>query len=157
MRGVLNSDLVLGVATYGRTTTRLRTARKPRTREEWIRVEAFAPVVEPGLVRRARALGGAKPGTWVSDRVLIARLRKLFVQHGRLSFCLIAKAKGVPQPRTYANRFGNLDTAYDLVGYTKDKRVRVRRPTLQTPNPVLLADLKACFDRHGHQRQPDRG
>lgn len=58
----------------------------------------------------------------VSNDDLLARLRTLYEQHGRLSGPLITASTDVPSVETYRARFGSLFSAYRLVGFEPEPR-----------------------------------
>lgn len=66
---------------------------------------------------RIRAQRGRR---YTADQVLLDGLRELLEKHGRLSRKIIEASAGVPTRGTLVRRFGSLQRAYELVGYTPE-------------------------------------
>lgn len=68
-------------------------------------------------VLRDRNLGRGPHRQIYADDELLAGLRRLLEERGRLTEGLIDAAPDMPSARTYANRFGGLTGAYRRIGY----------------------------------------
>ena len=53
----------------------------------------------------------------LSDEELLAHLKRLYERCGYISGLIINQAEEMPKAANYAQRFGNLHRAYDLVGF----------------------------------------
>ena len=74
-----------------------------------------------------------------SDEEMLKALRRLLKQHGTLSRPIIDGTKGVASSSTYTARFGSMDQAYQLIGFTPP---RARgRPTLRGMSNAQMLDL----------------
>jgi hypothetical protein len=78
-----------------------------------------------------------------TDEELLADLRSVLAETGRLSHILIARDPRLASPRTYAARFGGLGGAYARVGY------------MPTGVQAHLTQRIACF-RHPRRPSPSR-
>lgn len=71
-----------------------------------------------GYTAEGRGAGGLSNRTKsISDDVLLADLRQLLKERGRLTARMIDAVEGVPASGTYRRRFGSLARAYRLIGY----------------------------------------
>lgn len=108
-KGNLSEDIIN--AAPGTPTSSTYRKRFGRLSEAY-RLIGFAP--------RANSLRGKSEATRLtSDEELLASLRKLLRDHGRLSAKIIQKSRRVPSPPTYCRRFGSLPRTYELIGYSR--------------------------------------
>lgn len=77
-----------------------------------------------------------------SDEELLVKLKNLFNKHGYLSTTLIAHSPNMPCRDTYSRRFGSIQKAYELVGYTKEKSL--------IPKHVMLDQLIKLLKRKNY-------
>ena len=72
-----------------------------------------------GFKPRANSQRGRSGATRrASNEELLASLRGLLRQRGRLNTAIIAKSRRVPSFQTYYRRFGSLTRVYELIGYS---------------------------------------
>jgi hypothetical protein len=80
-----------------------------------------------GSIRQAYQLIGFTPSRLTrrwrrpvnpSQEEMLAALRRLLQEHGRLSRSIINEAEGTPSVYSYVERFGSLLNAYDRIGYS---------------------------------------
>jgi hypothetical protein len=87
----------------------------------WVRKDnAF-----PALVGHDQFIQAAKIIEFRSRRYteseMIEKLRALFLKEGKLSGILIDEMEGMPSSSIYRSRFGGLQRAYSIVGYTPER------------------------------------
>jgi DNA invertase Pin-like site-specific DNA recombinase len=98
---------------------------------------------------RIRPHRGPRP----SDDEMLERLRRLLRLRGDLSQSIIAESTIVPSRTAYVSRFGSLQRAYELIGFTPDPhRSFSPRPHGLTDNQ-LLEELRKKVRDHGHVSQ----
>ena len=117
---LLTNEKYIGNNVYHRTSFKLKRKHVQNPREMWIRVEgAFPAVVTPEEFLRVQEIILSRAKRYTDDEML-ARLRELLAQHGRLSGLLIDEADNAPSSAAFRHRFGTLVRAYQLIGYTPD-------------------------------------
>jgi DNA invertase Pin-like site-specific DNA recombinase len=147
--GVIYRDWVLGMVTFNRTSTRLKERWVQNPREEWVQVQVFPPLVDPAIVKAARATSPHGQAAILDNRKLLRDLRRLKEKHGRITYALIKKEPYMAHPNTYKKHFGSLDAAYRLVGLNREEWTRIRRPAIHIKRSTLLAGLRHCYETNG--------
>jgi hypothetical protein len=84
----------------------------------------------------------------LSDRELLAGLRRLWRNKGRLSLKIIGASPEVPSYKTFVSRFGCLSRAYALIGYPLQRRLRMK--SFHLSNKEMLERLRGLLDKHGY-------
>lgn len=127
VQNVLTNPIYSGRQVFGKTLQRLGQPRSRRPSSEW--------VIAPSATESIPAETQARAATLIANRMvmlgdadMLSRLKALARRRGRLSSALIKAAPGLPCPATYANRFGSLRTAYELIGYDFEAERAKRRP-----------------------------
>lgn len=116
VKNVLTNPLYTGLLAFGRTEKPLGGALRRRPPEEWtIARSDTAAVSAKDQAAAARLI--AQRMVMLGDEQMLERLRALLAKERRLSSAIIKAAEGLPCPATYANRFGSLSAAYELIGY----------------------------------------
>ena len=138
---ILRNEKYVGVNVVGRTLSTVgKRVRQPR--EAWIKAHgAFEALVSQELFDSAQRTRRWRSPPATNEQ-LIALLREVLADHGRLSFEVIRKDPRTPYPTTYVARFGSLGAVYKLVGYDARRqqqlamdRARLHRPHLhRTPS-----------------------
>jgi DNA invertase Pin-like site-specific DNA recombinase len=122
IRNIISNELCIGQMTYNLTTTKLQSPPQKNPKELWTRVSVFEPIVPVTQFTKAQELRGrCKKGCW-SDERIIASLRGLLAEKGRISQILINGLKDGPSADTVVNHFGSLTAAYKVVGYEPPDR-----------------------------------
>ncbi|HSH94826.1 MAG TPA: hypothetical protein VK968_11820, partial [Roseimicrobium sp.] len=78
---------------------------------------AFPSVVDPSVFEKAKEIILARAKRY-SDEEMLASLKALWSQHGRVSGLLIDEQENMPSSAAFRSRFGTLLRAYQLIGYT---------------------------------------
>jgi DNA invertase Pin-like site-specific DNA recombinase len=114
---ILQNPAYAGSYVWGTTSQRLsrNTIRNPPN--QWIRCDkAFPPIIDWETFAKVQEIYSRD--TLYTDEQLLDGLRGLLEKRGRLSDKVILRARDVPSPMTYKRRFGSLNRAYQLIGYT---------------------------------------
>jgi DNA invertase Pin-like site-specific DNA recombinase len=154
---VLTHEKYIGNNVYHRTSCKLKRKHVRNPPEMWVRADgAFQGIVDPALFHRAREIILARARRF-SDEELLAQLRSIFAQHGRLSGLLIDEQPDLPSSAVFRARFGSLVRAYQLVGYTPAvdySYVEINRQ-LREKHPDLVATVIAGLRAHGAEVEQD--
>lgn len=136
---VLTNEKYIGNNIYHRTSFKLKRKHVVNPPEKWIRADgAFTGIVEPELFFKAREIILARSQKLTNDEML-AKLRALLGERGRISGILIDETEGFPSSTAYRHRFGSLVAAYRLIGYhpaidyafiEANRRLRERHPQI---------------------------
>ena len=144
---VLTSPKYAGCHIYGRTSVRLSTPRVKLPSSEWVLTPAaFKPLVDPSLFSEAQKILQERTFNR-SDEELLGALRALLASEGRLSRRVLKNSPQVPSPSTYLYRFGSLQRAYELIGYSnpEDFGPLDRRRKTQALRDKLITLIGAKF------------
>lgn len=128
VKNVLTHPKYAGINQYGRFSTKLYTPRTENPRSQWsFTPEAFEPVVEPSIFKRAQEIMATFTRN-KSDETILEILRRILATEGRLNMDLIERTPEAPSMSTIRSRFGSISRAYKLVGYDRnDGYTRVGR------------------------------
>jgi DNA invertase Pin-like site-specific DNA recombinase len=144
---VLTAPKYTGCHVYGRTSVRLSTPRVKLPRSEWVLAPgAFEPLIDPWLFSEAQSILQDRTLN-KSDEELLDALRTLLASEGRLSRRVVRESAELPSPSTYLYRFGTLQRAYELIGYSNPEDfgpLDLRRRT-QALRDKLIARIAAMF------------
>jgi DNA invertase Pin-like site-specific DNA recombinase len=134
VRSVLRNEAHAGVLVAGKQRYHLNRRRGNVPSGQWRRKPRAIPaVVSRAVWAKAATLLDQGRRRYVSDEVLLADLRALHRQHGRLSAELI-DAGGGYVASLYKVRFGSLTEAYIRAGFGQSESER--RAKLRAPRPV---------------------
>ncbi len=117
---LLTNEKYIGNNVYHRTSFKLKRKHVQNPPDMWIRVKgAFPAIITPEEFLRAQEIILSRAKRY-SDDEMLARLRELLAQHGKLSGLLIDEAENAPSSAAFRDRFGSLVQAYQLIGYTPE-------------------------------------
>ena len=117
VKDVLTNPKYNGCNVWGRSAAKLRTLQRPTNPEQWVVMPgAFRPIVDQRTFDRVQA-AHPKRNLPIPDQEMLAKLRRLYARVGKLSVAVLKKSRGVPCPQTYANHFGSVRRACELIGY----------------------------------------
>ena len=120
--GVLRREAYAGVHVHGRSSCRLRRRRKT-PKAAWLRVVgAWPAIVTPARFAAAQDLLARRYRR--SEDILLAELRALLAERGRIDTGLIDACPGMASAGAYIRRFGSLKRAYALIGYEPQRRAQ---------------------------------
>jgi DNA invertase Pin-like site-specific DNA recombinase len=146
---VLTQPKYAGFHVYGRTTSRLCTPTVKLPKSDWlVLAHAFEPIVDHSTFLEAQQILQSRTINQ-SDEELLAALKRLLVQEGRLSLKLVQDSLDLPSPSTYRLRFGSLRKAYELIGYGRADQfgpIDLRRRT-QALREELIARILSLFPK----------
>lgn len=136
---ILTNEKYIGNNLYHRTSFKLKQRHVENPPEQWVRCEgAFEAIIKPSQFLHARDMILARSQKLTDDEML-AKLRGLLEQHGRISGILIDEMEDFPSSSAYRNRFGSLVAVYQLIGYDPhidysfievNRRLRKQRPDI---------------------------
>lgn len=155
IRRLLTCEKYIGSYVYNRNSGKLKRKRRPNPPEQWVRCDnAFEAVVDPTIFEKARRIFAKRPARlnhiWPSDEDILARLKALWLEKGKLSCAIIDYADDMPHSALYRIRFGSMRRALELIGY--DRKVYncfdARRSAIMTATKVQ-SDLTGKLQRSG--------
>jgi hypothetical protein len=148
---LLENEVYVGHLIYNRRSTKLgeRTVSNPP--DMWIRRDnVFKPIIEPRLFARAqKRLVEVENNKRQTNQQLLDRLSALLRQKGRLTVQIMRTAKNVRHPTVYANRFGSLTRAFELVGFKHEPRYRFADATAAIEQTVCSVVDDIIIDLRG--------
>ena len=142
--GIIQNPKYSGCYVWGRRSKKLggRSLRVPE--ELWTKIpHKFEPIVDECTFDRAQAAMRRSLG----NQELLACLRKLLREEGRVSERMLNYRRDTPCATVYHKRFGSLRRAFDLVGY-KPQRIgwdKARFGRLRTLRNNLAQELAKRF------------
>ena len=120
VRQILTNEKYIGNNVYNRRSFKLKRKHVTNPPEMWVRKDgAFKAIVDVEDFYRAQGIILQRARRY-SNEEMLAKLRVLYQQHGRVSGILIDEADDMPCASAYRARFGSLVSAYRLVGYTPE-------------------------------------
>jgi DNA invertase Pin-like site-specific DNA recombinase len=118
---LLTNEKYIGQNVFNRMSFKLKKKRVRNPPEMWVRDDdAFEPIVDPAEFHTVRGIVLARHRRLSSDEML-ARLKTLLAQRGKLSGLLIDETDDMPSTASYRHRFGSLVQAYEMVGFTPER------------------------------------
>jgi hypothetical protein len=156
VRQVLTNEKYIGNNVYNRRSFKLKKKHVNNPPEMWIRKEgAYEGIVSLDTFMQVQEIL-AERSRRLSDEELLAHLKRLYEQCGYLSGLIINQAEDMPKAATYAQRFGSLHRAYELVGFHNsrnndfvevNKRLRQLHPEIIQRTTATIAELGGKVDR----------
>lgn len=115
--GTLHNPGYAGMNIWGTTSQRLSNPVIRRRPEEWVRCDnAFKPIIDRATFEKVRARFAS--GCLYTEEYLLNSLRQVLAKRGCLTEAIITHSRGCPSSHAYQLRFGSLNKAYQLIGYT---------------------------------------
>jgi DNA invertase Pin-like site-specific DNA recombinase len=144
---ILKNPKYAGTYVWGTTSQRLTNSTVRVSPTEWVRCQnAFTPIVSREIFDRVQELLSRKKV--YSDEEMLNALRRLLKRRGRLSESLILNSRDTPSASQYTRRFGSVNRAYQLIGYTPVCSTRTtpqqRARAVALRNAVVLKLARAC-------------
>jgi len=148
---VLTNEKYLGHNVYHRTSCKLKQKHVENPPEKWIRADnVFVGIVDSTLFLAAQSIILTRSQK-LSDEEMLAKLRGILTQHGRISGILIDEAEDLPSSSAFRNRFGSLVSAYRLIGYDSEidySFIEINRQ-LRKRHPEIVAEVLAKLRQMG--------
>lgn len=148
---ILTNEKYIGNSVYHRTSCKLKRKHVRNPPDMWVRADgAFEGIVDRALFVRAGEMILARARRY-SDDELLAHLRAVLAQHGRISGILIDEQSDMPSSSVYRTRFGSLVHAYQRIGYTPEidyTYVEINRQ-LRAAHPEMVAGVVAGLQELG--------
>ncbi len=121
---VLTNEKYIGNNVFNRTSFKLKKRHVQNEPDMWVRADkAFIPIVETSYFYSVQGIIRERSRKF-SDGDMLDRLKALHERQGWLSGILINESEDMPSSSAYAQRFGSLIRAYELIGYTPDRDFR---------------------------------
>ena len=150
VRQVLTNEKYIGNNVYNRHSFKLKKKHVNNPPEMWLRKEgAFDGIVPLATFMSAQEIL-AERSRRRSDEELLEHLKRLYAECGTLSGFIINQAMGCPTAAVYAQRFGSLTRAYQLIGFRSphdteflelNRRLRQLHPEIVLRTEQTLAEL----------------
>ena len=116
---ILKRDKYVGSNVWGRTSKKMHGPEIMLPRKDWvITKDAFEGIIDQKTFDRVQKLRADKTEN-KSDARLLADLKRLWHKEGHLSEIIIDKSRRIAACTTYYARFGSLQNAYRLIGYSQ--------------------------------------
>lgn len=156
VKGILTNEKYIGRLVFNRGSAKMSQPRTLNAADDWICIDqALPPIVsvelfEAATTERQRRLQGK------TNDQLLQMLRALYEHHGKVTVELINAAKGIPNPKYFAARFGTLAAAYKAAGLPADKAL-LRARTLRAVRQIRVATISAIelmIERAGGRHAP---
>ncbi|WP_280952546.1 recombinase family protein [Mesorhizobium sp. WSM3859] len=121
---ILTGEKYIGNSVWNRISHRLLHDRVRNPPSAFVRADnVIEPLVTRALFERAQAIRRAR-AYLKPDEELLADLKKLLKQRGRLSSPIIDAAPFCHSASIYVHRFGSMKAAYQLIGYDASANYR---------------------------------
>jgi DNA invertase Pin-like site-specific DNA recombinase len=148
---ILRHEKYTGSLVWGCRSEKLQTRNVSVPREGWTVVpNIIEPIIDRKTFDRAQSeLLDLFPHHY-SDEQLVSKLRPLLARKHRLSAKIINECRTIPSAHYYRKRFGSLNRAFELMGYTKRDTTSVRENTrhrVTVLHAKVLLRLKKLFGR----------
>lgn len=154
---LLTNEKYVGQNVFNRVSFKLKKKRVYNPPDMWVRDdEAFEPIVDHAAFHTVKGIILARHRR-LSDDEMLARLRTILEQRGKLSGVLIDEMEEMPSTASYRHRFGSLIRAYELVGFTPERDyafVEANR-ALRTLYPQLVDDVVRSLGATGAHVERD--
>lgn len=156
VHGILTSEKYIGTNVFNRRSFKLKRKHVENPPEMWVRKEsAFEAIVSKELFQEVQTTLTAwqqRP----SDDEIIAMLRQILTEHGRLSASII-NASGVMRSATVGHRFNGLHRAYAQVGYrpTRSYEFLEINQRLRNLYPQVIAETVRRICQAGGEAEAD--
>jgi len=158
VRQVLTNEKYIGNNVYNRHSFKLKKKHVNNPPPMWIRKEgAFEGIVPLDTFLKAQEVLAERTRRY-SDEELLFHLKRLYAECGTLSGFIINQAPGLPCAITFAQRFGSLSRAYELVGFHSsrdqgfievNRRLRQLHPEIVRRTEETIAELGGSVRRDG--------
>ena len=155
VRRIVTNGKYNGVLTYGMGSQRLHTKFRKMPESQWLVVaHPSCKIVDEATFGAARARIESFT-TNKSDAQMLEELRGILAAKGRLSAGIICGFEGATSPFSYRCRFGSLQKAFQLIGYsgyadkalaTRKRVQEMRRRFMEKLRETFPDELSICGD-----------
>jgi hypothetical protein len=148
---ILTNEKYIGHNVYHRRSYKLKSKYVTNPPNMWIRAEnAFEAIVPKTLFEAASKIILGRRHK-LTDEEMIAHLRKVLKQYGKITGALIRDASATPFVQAIRRRFGTLGAAYSLVGYRPaiDYSYKETLRKLRRVCHVVISDLRKHLESVG--------
>lgn len=142
VKTILTNEKYAGRVMFNRASAKMSTPRQPNPPDEWICIDDSLPAIVPTKLFEQAIDERRRRNRDKTDSELLAMLRSLHQEHGKVTVSIIEAAHGTPNPKYFAKRFGNLALAYQAAGLPAAKPL-LRARTLQAVRQLREATMSA--------------
>ena len=123
---ILSHPKYTGCTVFGRCTTKMRSDKRLRPRDEWIvQSNSFEPIISPEVFEKVQKK--RRNALWLlTNEEVLERVRAFAEANGSVRHDTLRRHKGVPCYDTLIRRFGNMRQVYDLIGMQFTRVFHVR-------------------------------
>jgi DNA invertase Pin-like site-specific DNA recombinase len=146
---ILKNPKYCGCSVFGQSSFILRTSRTHYPQDRWtVTRGAWEGLVDQQTFDRVQAI--FKSQTFhKADSELLAVLRGLLNERGRLSERLVNESRDLPSVRPFTRRFGSLSEAFERVGYIGPRLSATHtRRRLRNLRSQIVKDLVSTYPEH---------
>jgi len=120
---ILTDPKYAGANVWNRSSRRLGGPNTPNPRSEWvIKTKAFEPIVAQEVFVAAQQVLAERTCVKSNEQIL-SELRRLLAKHGKLTAAILDSSPDSPSSNGCRRRFGGLQRAFELAGYTRPLRI----------------------------------
>ena len=154
---ILTNEKYIGNYTFNKTSQRVAIQNSQSNKKiyiknpehKWVRFEnGFEAIIERERFFRVKEIMASKVKSY-SDDYLRERLQALYDKYGMISGILINEEPNMPSASVYANRYGSLIQAYELIGYTPDRDytyIYINKQVREIYSSVVESILEEMFE-----------
>jgi DNA invertase Pin-like site-specific DNA recombinase len=150
VRSVLKSELCIGRYVFNQTRRVLQQPELRNPESDWVRVQIMEPLISETLFRKAQEGLKTHHGQIISSEKMLAGLRRLLHEKGRISYSLIAACDYLPDASTVSLRFGGLKQALALISYERPAAVIHPIRTRGLTDEDIFARLRYLHLQYGY-------
>jgi len=151
VKGILTNEKYTGRVVFNRGSAKLTGLRALNPVEDWIyTTDSLPAIIPPTLFDLAQRERSNRIAPMDRESVL-AMLRDIHAQHGKVTVALIGATSGMPNPKRIGEAFGTLAEAYALAGVADTEKlqyVKTKR-SIQQMREATLTACKLLIDRFG--------
>lgn len=141
---VLTNEKYIGTNVFNRTSFKLKQKFVKNSPDQWIKKEcAFDAIVPLSMFYMVQGIL-AERGYRYTDQELLDKLSTLYQKTGFLSGLIINESEDMPSSAVYAQRFGGLVRAYQLIGFSpeRDYRYIEQNKLLRQLHPAIMLETQ---------------
>lgn len=141
---ILTNEKYIGNNVFNRTSFKLKQRLEKNQPDQWVRRnQAFEAIVAPSQFYIVQGILSERARRY-TDQELLEKLHQLYQKNGFLSGLIINESNDIPSSSVYAQRFGGLIRAYQLVGFQPehDYRYIEQNKFLRQLHPQLIQDTQ---------------
>lgn len=151
VRSILTNEKYAGRVIYNRGSAKLTGLRELNPVDDWICITDSLPaIVSKEMFDLAQRERSSRLAPMDREGVL-AMLRDIHAQHGKVTVALISATPGLPNPKRIGETFGTLAEAYALAGVADAEKLQYAKTkrSIQKMREATSAACKLLIERSG--------